>query len=286
MNINSAIQPPLRTLFLLVWFSLFTFFSQLSIAAPDSSVQVFWSVSNESSTRIIEHNDWQTLLDIYLDDEHPSGINRFDYAVVSSEDRKKLSHYLQQMQQLNPRTFNQAEQKAYWINLYNALTVEAILKNYPVESITKLGDSIFSFGPWDDKVVNIQGHESSLNDIEHGILRPLFNDNRIHYAVNCASISCPNLSASAYTSTNTHSLLEQAAHQYVNHPRGVTFENEKLNVSSIYHWYKDDFGQSDQALITHLIQYAEPDLEKQLRHYLLNPKGGIDNHYNWDLNQP
>ncbi len=118
MNINSAIQPPLRTLFLLVWFSLFTFFSQLSIAAPDSSLQVFWSVSNESSTRIIEHNDWQTLLDIYLDDEHPSGINRFDYAVVSSEDRKKLSHYLQQMQQLNPRTFNQAEQKAYWINLY------------------------------------------------------------------------------------------------------------------------------------------------------------------------
>ena len=262
--------------------SVFSLFVQFSHAAPDSEALIFWAKSNENSIASINHNHWQSLLDKYVIHDHPSGINRFSYAKVSADDSDNLKLYLKKMQQLNPRNFNRAEQKAYWINIYNALTVTIILENYPVESITKLGESFFSFGPWDDKVAEIEGQKLSLNDIEHRILRPLFHDSRIHYAVNCASLSCPNLLPTAFTADNTDSLLEQAAHQYINHPRGVSFENSELKVSSIYHWYKDDFGGTDQALMAHLISYAEPPLAKQLKNY----NGDIDHHYNWALNKP
>lgn len=256
--------------------------SPITHAAPTNKPLYFWVDNNENNTAKINHTAWQSFLDGYLISNHPSGINRFNYEKVSKSDRKKLSGYLDDLQQLDPRTYTRAEQKAYWINLYNALTIELILKNYPVESITKLGDSYFSFGPWDDKVATIQGKTLSLNNIEHGILRPLFRDNRIHYAVNCASISCPNLAAQAFTSENTNQLLEQGAEQYVNHPRGVIFEDDSLKVSSIYHWYKVDFGNSDKRLISHLIKYANPELAEKLQRY----QGNIDHHYNWELNKP
>ena len=260
----------------------FFVFSHMSTAAPANKPLIFWVANNETNTTAIDHTQWQSLLDNYLISNHPSGINRFGYEDVSKADQKKLHDYLNQMQQIDPRNYNRAEQKAYWINLYNALTIELILKNYPVESITKLGKSFFNFGPWDDKVANIQGKTLSLNNIEHGILRALCRDNSMHYAVNCASISCPNLAKDAFTSENTDHLLELGAKQYVNHPRGVLFKEDKLKVSSIYHWYKVDFGNSDKTLISHLAKYAAPALSKKLIEY----QGDIDHDYDWSLNKP
>jgi hypothetical protein len=256
--------------------------SQIVYAAPTSKPLIFWVGSNEDNTQKISHNSWQSILDNYLISNHPSGVNRFNYARVSSDDRKKLHNYLNDMQQLDPRLYSLDEQKSYWINIYNALTVELILKNYPIESITKLGNSYFSFGPWDDKIATIQGKKLSLNNIEHGILRPIFNDPLIHYGVNCASSSCPNLAAQAYTAENTNQLLELGAKQYINHPRGVDFKKGILKVSSIYHWYKTDFGHNDKALINHLIKYAQPKLANKLQQY----QGDIEHHYNWSLNKP
>ncbi|MGB1799536.1 MAG: DUF547 domain-containing protein [Gammaproteobacteria bacterium] len=261
---------------------LFTLLPSVSVAAPESEAIEFWSPSNENSTIVVDHTAWQNLLDTYLDGKHPSGINRFNYAKVNKKDLKALGNYIKQLQKINPHDLNRAEQMAYWINLYNALTVELIVKNHPVKSITKLGEGFFAFGPWDDVVTNVQGQELTLNDIEHGILRPFFKDERIHYAVNCASMGCPNLAATAYTASNTEQLLEEGAKQYVNHDRGVSFEKGELKVSSIYHWYKVDFGGNDQSLIKHLIRYAEPDLAKKLSAY----QGDIDHDYDWALNQP
>tara|TARA_R110002111_G_scaffold67104_6_gene109132 strand:- start:62 stop:907 length:846 start_codon:yes stop_codon:yes gene_type:complete len=261
---------------------LLTLLSSLAIAAPENKPLIFWSGSNEKNTTIVDHTSWQELLDTYLDSKHASGINRFNYAAVNEKDQKVLNNYIKQLQAINPRELNRVEQKAFWINLYNALTVELIVKNYPIKSITKLGKSIFAFGPWDDILITIEGQELTLNNIEHGILRPFFNDNRIHYAVNCASMSCPNLSAIAYTSDNTDQLLEQGARQYVNHSRGVSFQNKKLKVSSIYHWYKDDFGGNNKSLIGHLSHYAEPDLAKRLKNY----QGNVEHDYDWKLNKP
>jgi len=248
--------------------------------ASNAVANSFWDVSVSSNTQDIDHSDWQKLLNRYLVSDHVSGVNRFDYQIVNNADKKLLNNYLNVLQQLDPRIYNRNSQQAYWINLYNALTVRVILDNYPVDSITGIGEDFASFGPWDDHAATIQGQELSLNAIEHGILRPLWNDNRIHYAVNCASIGCPNLSAQAFTAANREELLEQAARAYINHERGVRFENDELIVSSIYHWYRVDFGDTDASLLRHLKKYAEAPLLQQLE----NLQGDIDHGYDWNLN--
>ena len=176
------------------------------------------------------------------------------YASVAPEDRKALKDYLRDLQSLPVSSYNRAEQRAYWINLYNAFTVDLVLSRFSVESIRDINISpgLFARGPWGAKLLTIEGEGLSLDDIEHRILRPIWKDNRVHYAVNCASLGCPNLQAAAYTSDNTEALLEKGAREYVNHPRGVAIKNGKLYVSSIYVWFQEDFGGSaegaDEAL--------------------------------------
>jgi hypothetical protein len=251
----------------------------ISSAAPAAKLWPFWLAANEKSQLVFDFSPWQKLLDQYLV-ERPTGINLFRYGAVSPADKKRLTDYLAQQTRLDPRQYSRAEQKAYWINLYNALTVKLILDNYPVKSITKLG-GWFSFGPWDQKLVTIAGQKVSLNDIEHRILRPIWKDNRIHYAVNCASISCPNLAAQAYTAKTMNALLDQAARNYINSPRGVEFKAGQLWLSSIYDWYAVDFGGTREGVLDHLQHYARPKLKEQLRSY----QGNFKYHYNWDLNQ-
>jgi len=261
---------------------IFVIFSNNVLAAPGASLLEFWQPHQESSTYSVDNSKWQLILDQYLVPNHQSKINRFNYSNVTQSDNKLLAEYLTSMQALDPRTFNRNVQKSYWINLYNALTVKIILDNYPTTSITKLGDGFFSFGPWDDKIATIQNQRLSLNDIEHRILRPIWKDNRIHYAVNCASISCPNLSGKAYNATNTESILETAAQSYVNHSRAVTFKNNSLVLSSIYEWYIDDFGGNDKQLLMHLTEYAN----KLLKQKLINYSENIEYSYDWNLNEP
>ena len=119
-----------------------------------------------------------------------------------------------------------------------------------------------------------------LDDIEHRILRPIWRDPRIHYAVNCASIGCPNLRREAATAANSEAYLEAAARDYVNHPRGSRIENGRLVVSSIYEWFQEDFGGGDGGVISHLRNYADPGLSASLEQV-----GEISDHdYDWALN--
>jgi hypothetical protein len=271
----------------LILISLWAFLPNVLNAAPQAELIPFWNESNEANAAKIDHSAWQATLNGYLIANHSSAVNRFDYKKLKANavDKKKLDHYLSSMQNLDPRAYSKAEQKAYWINLYNALTIQVVVNAYPVKSITKIykGWSVFGFGPWDDVHAKVVEKELTLNNIEHGILRPIWQDNRIHYAVNCASYGCPNLSLKAYTATNMEALLEKAARDYVNHPRGVELMDEDyLVVSSIYHWYKVDFGNTDDNLIKHLQKYAKPDLAKSLRGF----NGSIDHEYDWKLNQP
>jgi Protein of unknown function, DUF547 len=133
--------------------------------------------------------------------------------------------------------------------------------------------------------VENQGHQArgvtlSLDDIEHGILRPIFKDPRVHYAVNCASVGCPNLGTEAFTGAKLNAQLEQAAKDYVNSPRGVRFDNGEPVVSSIYVWFIDDFGGTDQGVLNHLRKYAAPDLGQRLAG--VKALGG--DAYDWSLN--
>ncbi|MGH7334435.1 MAG: DUF547 domain-containing protein [Candidatus Rokuibacteriota bacterium] len=251
---------------------------------PKSNLWPRWERHNPDDTRTIDHTAWDAFLAKYVDGKHPSGINRVNYKAVSPEDRKSLEDYLTRLQAVLIAGYNRNEQRAYWINLYNAQTVKIILDYYPVTSIRKIKipPGLFTIGPWDGKVVTVEGERLSLNDIEHRILRPIWKDPKIHYAINCASLGCPNLSPVAFTAPNTESRLTQYASDYINHPRGASFKRNRLKVSSIYVWFQEDFGGNHAGVVQHLKQFATGDLAKQLQAH----DGGLDDDYDWNLNQP
>ncbi len=269
----------------LVAAALLVFAPSFALAAPSSALLEFWNASDETNTETIDHGAWQSLLTTYLS-SHPSGVSRFDYAALkaSAEDAAKLAGYLAHLQAHDPRAYSRAEQKAYWINFYNALTVQVVVSAYPVDSIRDIHESWIPLsGPWDDVHATVAGQELTLNNIEHGILRPIWGDNRIHYAVNCASYGCPNQSPTVFTAANTEALLDTGARDYVNHPRGVDFvDDDFLMISSIYSWYVEDFGNSQETVLAHLIQYAEAGLAARLKDFT----GSVDYEYDWNLNQP
>lgn len=253
-----------------------------ALAAPSPDLWPRWQTQVAESTATVDHSPWDMLLKQYVVTNHPSGVNRFRYAAVSPTNRQVLGAYLTAMQQGKVSSLNGAEQKAYWVNLYNALTIKVILDHYPVKSIMEIGISpgLFSKGPWDAKLLTIEGEKVSLNDIEHRILRPIFKDNRLHYALNCASLGCPDLQPHAFTATNIEGLLTKAARAYVNSPRGARLIDGKLHVSSIYVWFRVDFGGTDAAVVEHLRLYAVGALAEALRAY----NKGVRDSYDWSLN--
>lgn len=251
--------------------------------AQDAELLPFWDAADDANTSSIDHDIWQSLIDVYLDSDHPSGIYRFNYAALKAneQDQTRLREYLVAMTTIDPRTYSRAEQYPYWINLYNSLTVFVVTGRYPVDSIRDIKSGLINFGPWDLELITIAGEQLTLNDIEHRILRPIWKDPRIHYAANCASIGCPNLAPTAYRSDNIEELLEQGAREYINHPRGATVDGGRLQVSSIYDWYKADFGGTNEGVIEHLLQYANPELAAALAGF---SRFGDD--YDWSLNAP
>jgi hypothetical protein len=253
-------------------------------AAPRAELWSHWLAYDPSSTTTVDHSHWNRLLRTYVFTA-PDGINRFAYRRVTAEDRKILEDYLGRLTATPVRRLNRAEQRALWINLYNALTVKVVIDHYPVESIKRISISpgLFAGGPWRKKLVRVEGEELSLDDIEHRILRPIWKDPRIHYAVNCAALGCPNLQADAFTAGNSEYLLSRAAIEFVNHPRGARFDGERLIVSSIYEWFREDFGEGrDRDVILHLAGYADPALADKL----FKANAIADHAYDWTLNDP
>lgn len=253
-----------------------------TVAAKPPELIPMWDASDETNTASIDHAPWQELLDAHLK-THPSGINRFDYGALkaNAEDRRKLTTYLLDLTKLDPRSYSRKEQFAYWVNVYNALTVHVVTGRYPVDSIKDIKSGLITFGPWELELITVQGEKLTLDDIEHGILRPIWRDPRIHYAVNCASLGCPNLSPEAYRFDNSERLLEASAREYINHPRGAQEVDGELRVSSIYDWFKVDFGGNDAGVFAHLRKYARPELADTL-----DKHDSFDHDYDWKLNDP
>ena len=243
-----------------------------------------WDASDESNLAPLDHSPWQDILDGYLDPD-AEGVNVLDYAALaaSSDDTAKLAGYVKTLEGIDPREYCRAEQMAYWINFYNARTVKMVLDSYPVDTIREIhqGDVPMT-GPWGDVCANVAGQDLTLDQIEHDILRPIWRDKRIHYAVNCAAYSCPQLMQTAFTAANTESLLEAGARAYVNSARGVdVVDDEFVVLSSIYNWYPEDFGDTQESVIEHLTQYADGELAAFLEGF----EGTIDYDYDWKLNQ-
>ena len=260
--------------------------SAFAQAAPQAEKWPRWEAHDEASTAAIAHDDWDRLLTEYVK-PGSDGINRFAYGRVSIADKAVLTAYLARLQGLPISRYPRAEQRAYWINLYNAKTVQLVIGKYPVASIRdiRLNGSLaarFFGGPWAAKTLKVEGVDLALDDIEHRILRPIWRDPRVHYAVNCASLGCPNLSIRAYAAERMEEMLDEGAKAYVNHPRGATVEKGQLVVSSIYVWFREDFGGDDTGILAHLRRYAAPSKQADLARF--KSLGGNSDRYDWALN--
>ena len=236
------------------------------------------------SQKAVDHSVWDGLLKTYVKPQ-PDGLNRVDYAAFKRDGHGALKTYIRGLEAVDPATLDRPEQFALLVNLYNAKTVDVVLDHYPVKSIKDIalgGDliALFSGGPWKAKVTSLKGVPLSLDDIEHEILRPVFVDPRVHYAVNCASVGCPNLRTEAFTGAMLDAQLDAAARDYVNTPRGVEPALDGLVVSSIYKWYQADFGGSETAVLDHVRRYADP----ALRAALAGARSIDDYNYVWSLN--
>lgn len=255
-----------------------------AFAAPSARLISEWNQSNELNTASLDHSRWQTILDSYVVND-ASGVNLVDYKNLK-EHRNELDTYIKFLSKTDPRKYKKTEQFAYWINLYNATTMQLIVDNYPVKSIREISEGFFSSSPWNRKWINVANKTLSLNNIEHGILRPIWQDARIHYAVNCASLGCPNLATTAYTAANSEALLNQQAHDFINHPRGVNIniDNKRIEYSSIFHWYKGDFGDSFSHLLNHWYQHAGEALASELNAIQAESDFDKKHSYDWQLN--
>lgn len=258
-------------------------------ALAEEGVTEYFAKYSADSAETVDHTTWNDLLAKYIVPGN-DGINRVDYDGWKANGHASLKTYLKGLQKVDPRKLGRSEKFAYWANLYNAKTIDVVLEHYPVESIRKItiNEGLFGFlkksvgvgGPWKAKIINVSGKNLSLDNVEHDIMRPLFKDPRVHYAVNCASYGCPNLAAEAFTGANLETLLDSGAKAFVNHPRGISITDGGVKASSIYQWFQVDFGGTEAGVLDHVRKYANPELKKRLE-----GKNSIASYaYDWSLN--
>jgi len=221
-----------------------------------------------------DNTDFNLFLEKYVVEQN--GIHLVKYAAVTEADKARLKGYVSMLSESGAPEGSKEEIMAYWFNLYNAETVNLILDNYPITSIRKISR------PWAKKRLTVAGKTMSLNNIEHDTVRAQYDDPRVHYAFNCASIGCPNLKTSAWEAATLDADLDQAAKDYVASPRGVSVSDTgKVTVSKIYKWYKEDFGNNDAGILSHVVTYAAPEKKAAL-----TTRGKIDkSNYDWSLNE-
>lgn len=208
------------------------------------------------------------------------GVNRVDYRSWRSSpaDRAALDAFIAAHEAARPSQLPLPAQFAFWANLYNAVTLDVVLDAYPVSSIREIRPTLLANGPWRVARVTVEGRALSLDDIEHGIMRPTFRDPRVHYAVNCASIGCPNLQREAFRGAQLDAQLDAAARAFIASDRGVLITAQGLRVSRIYQWFAEDFG-SEERLRGHLARYAADPKRLDIRQNRI-----IGYHYDWGLN--
>ena len=234
----------------------------------------FHQKKQESESRPISHDLWDAQLQDYVQVEkdrvlYPDWI----------EDTLRLNEYLQLLSNNHPndKYWSEEEQLAYWINAYNAFTIQIVLRNYPVESIRDIAGPIpFVNSVWDQEFIQIEDRKYSLNDIEHGILRAHFEEARIHFAINCASMSCPSLRPEAFTAQNLEEQLESQGQDFMNDPSKNVLSKDSLKLSKIFSWFEGDFTK-DGSLVDFLNRYSTMEIVQEAEVEYLD--------YDWRLNE-
>ena len=212
-----------------------------------------------------DHSAWDQLLRRHV---RPDGM--VDYLGFAA-DRAGLEAYIEGLSALDPDSgWTRNRRLAYFINLYNALTVKLILDNYPLKSIRDLPN------PWGRELVTLGQRSYSLDDIEHKVLRPL-GEARIHFAINCASRSCPALQPWAFTEAGLEAQLEAATRAFINDPALNQIGPRTATLSRLFNWYRGDFEKEAGSLPAFLNRYLDTSLAPDIRIRFLP--------YDWNLNQ-
>lgn len=225
-----------------------------------------------SNSQPISHQLWTSILNDHLDEKN----GLLDYSSLKNDPR--IEEYIQLLDTHHPNEANwtKNEQKAYWINAYNAYTVQLIVQHYPVASIKDIKGGVPMINSvWDQDFIKIEDAVYNLNNIEHGILRKQFNDPRIHFAINCASISCPNISISAYEASTLDEQLDHAGRKFVNDESKNIISDKNIQISKIFNWFSADFTK-DGDIIQFLNKFSEAPISPNSNIKYLS--------YNWNLN--
>lgn len=201
-----------------------------------------------------------------------------DYQGFKNEE-VTLDKYLKILENTNVKGLSREEQFAFYVDSYNAWTIKLILGAYPgIKSIKDLGN-IFKT-PWQKKIVRINGEVITLDDVEHKILRAQFKDPRVHFAVNCASKSCPPLISEPYRGSDLSQQLDDSTRAFINDPKSNYLKGNKLYVSKVFKWFPEDF---DDDIVGFFLLHAEGDFKKELE--ARKDKIKIKYlHYDWSLN--
>lgn len=236
-----------------------------TVPAEDTTAVVDEPVANDVAA--IDHSSWDALLQ-----KHVSAEGNVNYEAFM-EEMDAVVAYTDMLKANAPSDeWSREEQMCYWINAYNAFTVQLILENYPIESIMDIDGG----KPWDREWIAIGDKTYSLNNLENDILRPTYQDARVHFAINCASYSCPMLWNQAFTPENLEGQLEVLAKGFVNDPKRNAITADAPQISSIFDWYKDDFI-TDGTVIDFLNKYADTQVNSDATIGYME--------YNWSLNK-
>jgi Protein of unknown function, DUF547 len=247
-----------------VFLSFFALFTFMIIGASGEVVP--------TQAATVNHKIWGELL---RKNSKQSGV---DYAGFKSEE-DRLDQYLKVLENTDSKDLSENEQFAFYINAYNAWTIKLILSAYPgIKSIKELGSLLKS--PWEREIVRIDGRLTTLDEIEHHILRPRFKDPRVHFAINCSAVSCPPLSSEPYLGSTLDRQLDHSTRSFINDPGSYRFDGDTLYVSRIFKWFPEDFNDD---IFGFFLEYAEGNLKKKL----VEKKDTIRLkylQYNWSLN--
>jgi len=224
---------------------------------------------------IVDHSAFDRLLKKHVNEKGLVNYRGF------KADQKEFSQYLEQLSKNPPdASWSKQEQMAYWINAYNAYTIQLILNHYPVQSIKDIGSKIkipFVTTPWAAEFFSIGGKKMSLDAIEHGTLRKKFNDPRIHFALVCASISCPRLRNEAYTAARLDRQLDEQGQDFLNNPVKNKVSKSNPQLSRYFDWYKGDWNENGQSVVKWVNRYSKTKLDANANVGFLE--------YNWNLNE-
>ena len=223
----------------------------------------------------VDHSIYDRLLKKYVNEK-----GLVNYKGIKSEE-KELKKYLDLVSANAPTAkWSKNDEMAYWINAYNAYTIQLILNHYPVASIKDIGSKIkipFVTTPWASKFFKIGGESMSLDNIEHGTLRKKFNEPRIHFALVCAARSCPRLRNEAYEGDKLIAQLDDQGSDFLNNSAKNAVKLPKASLSKYFDWYKNDWKENDKSVEYWVNKYSKTKINKDTEISFLD--------YNWSLNE-